>query len=496
MKLLTIGDSLSQGLMSGAAARTDLSFSTLIARAMGLNPGPANKPGIDYYYPEWRKGGLPANLEYILRKMNTCYGSDIRGLDWVTILHHINRVIDESEDYYEREEGRADNRYHGKVPSFHNISSWSFEIADSWLVTPELCFNEIEKRKKTDGRDGWMAIPNAAFYRTALKVLAPNLDSNYTQLDWLRYHASTEGIENLILWLGSNNVLKTVLKLKITATDNDPDRRPHQFSHRERKLKGWNLWHPEDFLAEYSEFIQRTHEILIHYNISKNWRVFVGNIPHTTIIPILKGIGPKIEIKNKGSYYKYYTFMPFNENFALKKKIYIPFHRALFLNDCIDDYNATIKNLISEKNKQLKSDSYAPLPTDRYHLVDMCDAFDQMDWHRNNGKPTYNFPPYFDNINPKVNTKFYDVDENGKMKDGGLFGLDGVHPSAIGHGIIAHEFIKVMKRAGAHFKRPLNWDDIFRSDSLYQRPVSIMKIMYSHETIAEFMIKIAQDYIE
>ncbi|HEY0658065.1 MAG TPA: hypothetical protein VGD05_06310, partial [Pyrinomonadaceae bacterium] len=36
MKLFTIGDSVSQGFMSLAAARTDNAYSTLIARQIGL----------------------------------------------------------------------------------------------------------------------------------------------------------------------------------------------------------------------------------------------------------------------------------------------------------------------------------------------------------------------------------------------------------------------------------------------------------------------------
>lgn len=35
LKLFTIGDSISQGFMSLAAARTDLSYSTIVAREMG-----------------------------------------------------------------------------------------------------------------------------------------------------------------------------------------------------------------------------------------------------------------------------------------------------------------------------------------------------------------------------------------------------------------------------------------------------------------------------
>ena len=39
MRLFTIGESVTQGFMSGAAAETRLSFSTLLAEAMGLTVG-------------------------------------------------------------------------------------------------------------------------------------------------------------------------------------------------------------------------------------------------------------------------------------------------------------------------------------------------------------------------------------------------------------------------------------------------------------------------
>src|SRR3712207_6958900 len=42
MKLFTIGDSISQGFMSGAAARTDLAYSTLDRKSTRLNSSHAN----------------------------------------------------------------------------------------------------------------------------------------------------------------------------------------------------------------------------------------------------------------------------------------------------------------------------------------------------------------------------------------------------------------------------------------------------------------------
>jgi hypothetical protein len=116
LKHFTIGDSVSQGFMSGAAARTDLSYSTLIAGSMGL--------GDEYRFPRWGADGLPLNLEKVCRALVENHGSNIWGPEWLT--------------------------------------------------------------------------------------------------------------ENLILWLGANNALGTILGLKIRYTPDDSDNRPHELTHEER----------------------------------------------------------------------------------------------------------------------------------------------------------------------------------------------------------------------------------------------------------------------
>ena len=52
MKLFVIGDSISQGFMSGAAARSDMAYSKWIAQKMGLEIGK------DFRYPDWLANGL------------------------------------------------------------------------------------------------------------------------------------------------------------------------------------------------------------------------------------------------------------------------------------------------------------------------------------------------------------------------------------------------------------------------------------------------------
>ena len=92
------------------------------------------------------------------------------------------------------------------------------------MVNAKVCYEEIEKASKKSKRDNFLGMANASFYRTALNVLNPSRDPEYdsfTQLDWLKYHHEKEGVENLVLWLGANNALATVLKLKIKQTPNN-----------------------------------------------------------------------------------------------------------------------------------------------------------------------------------------------------------------------------------------------------------------------------------
>ncbi len=71
-----------------------------------------------------------------------------------------------------------------------------------------------------------------------------------------------------------------------------------------------------------------------------------------------------------------------------------------------------------------------------------------------------------------MDTRFYHVDRAGRRRAGGIVSLDGVHPSVIGQGLLAHEFLKVMKEAGVPGADPdrLPWPRIVASDTLYQDP--------------------------
>lgn len=488
MKLFTIGDSISQGFMSLAAAHTDLSYSTLIAKKLGLE---IQK---DYRFADWNEG-IPIDVEAIMRRLNKRYGSNIGGLEWLTVAQTINDVIDLSEDYYERGNGNPDAKYgDGAIDFFHNVAVWGFELADAWQITPRFCKQEIQLSKGGLFSDGYLTGPDNPMYRTALKILNPGLDpqyNNFSQLSWLEKHAgSGDGVENTVLWLGANNALGTVTNLKINQTPNNPNQRPGSVSPIERlKVRNWNLWHPDDFKADYGELLDRV-DTIMKTNKAPNWRVFVATIPLVTIAPLAKGVGETTKIDNKGIYYKYYTYFPFEEDFAVKTGIHLTMQDALYIDDCIRAYNESIKELIDDLN--------AKYDKKRYHVVDICQAFEAMAYKRNDGQPTYDFPDYFDFTYPKVNTKYYHADTEGRLKQGGLITLDGVHPSAIGQGLLAYEFLKVMSAAnvtdtlGAVVADGFTndeWQIIFNNDTLYSQPITIMQEIYGKQELAEFIVK-------
>lgn len=481
MKLFTIGDSISQGFMSGAAARTDLSYSTLIAQQLGIK---------DYLYPKWQEGGMPLNLEDLFRELQNQYESSINTLEWISaITYTIPNFMNKVEKYYERGKGASNKKYDESDEYFHNVSVRGFNVSDSWLITPEYCKSEMAKKKT---KNGIYATVDQSFLRTALRVLNPQLlpeHDDKSQLDWLKFHSEREGVENVIVWLGANNALGTILDLNIQSTKGHGKittvASDNYVNNESNKV--YNLWHPKDFEADYKELLDRIDEILG----DKDTKVFLGTVPLVTIAPLAKGMGETYDVKviNQETgkeeiitYFKYYTYFPFDENFAFKTGINLSFTQVLYIDNCIREYNSIIKKLVSKRNPN------------RYFIVDYSAILDQMAFKRNGGVPTYDFPSYFKFQYPLPNTKYYHADKDGNLKQGGIFSLDGVHPSAIAHGLIAYETMKVMKNVGVNGVNPssIPWKNILATDSLYQQPIKVMHEIYDNTKLAELVLSIVK----
>lgn len=498
-KLFTIGDSISQGFMSGAAAKTDQSYSTLLARILNAQ---------NYNFPTWGKEGLPVNIETVFRRLEKRLETNISGpIEWITAVSIINQYLDEVEDFYERGDGSLEKSV-GPVP-YHNVAVRGFDVSNAWQLTPSVCKEQIEQSDKNG--DNRFGIVNKSLERTAYKVLGSGgLHNDFSQIDWLQHHHLIEGVENLVLWLGANNALGTVLNLKINQTSSDGtafDKGPDTISYETRVKNDWNLWHPEDFRTEYTYMLDKVISIMENNPNNTDYKVFIGTIPLVTICPLIKAVEKSgrndrkvmdwfVDKENPApmdvselkpgkedsvSYGKYYPYFLFEDNFDLTVN-HLNQNEVLHIDNCIRKYNRIIQELVADANKRVGSR--------RFYLVDIAHALSQMALKRNHYNPEYKFPEYFDYSYPKVDSRYYGVTREMEIKSGGLFSLDGVHPTAIGQGLIAYEFLKVMHKAGSFTGDPenaLDWKAIFKSDTLYQKPIGLLGEIYDNPDLKKWI---------
>ena len=98
-----------------------------------------------------------------------------------------------------------------------------------------------------------------------------------------------EGIETLIVWLGANNALRTVLHLKAKWSGQD---------YADLGKKGaYTVWHPAHFRAELAQVVAAVRQVRARH-------VLWATVPHVTIAPLAKGVGPRRE---DSRYYPYYV---------------------------------------------------------------------------------------------------------------------------------------------------------------------------------------------
>ncbi|WGF90041.1 hypothetical protein [Marinivivus vitaminiproducens] len=488
MKLFTIGDSISQGFMSLAAARSDLAFSTLIARSLGLEPGSDAYP-----VPSWGAGGLPLNVEVLLRRLEAEVGCDIEGL--VEILRSGSAIagfVDAVEDYYERGEGSLARPQAGATAFFPNVASAGLTVADAWKLTPGLCAGIIARDGGGRTDSPFFGLPSRPTERIAHAVLNPSRNPRFdgtSQLDWLRAHVEREGVENLILWLGSNNILGTIIRMRVHET---PESGPSPLTMGYEERSAFNFWRLEHFREEFAELIARVDAIL--QGNPRPCRVFVATIPPVTIAPLAKGIGGTVRVEDpfgvvtpSAVYFERYTYFPFDDDpDGVPDDLSLSLDDALRIDRTIAAYNRAIRHLVEERNRMDAGHA-------RYVVVDIAEHLLRLAYKRNGGRPTYRLPDglrrHVDRTGKPVDTRYYHADREGRLTAGGVFSLDGVHPGAIGHGLIAHEFLEVMRANGAEVVRELDWDAIVASDSLWQEPIGLISEIYERDELVELVIR-------
>ena len=298
-------------------------------------------------------------------------------------------------------------------------------------------------------------------YRTARQVLNPANEQQkgtWTQIDNLKAIHDTEGgVENLIIWMGANDCLGTVGKLHINEMPADCASRDPEQRHKR------NLTHPKIFKQDYVALVAK-----IKQATSPSTRVFVGTIPYVTIPPIATGIG---SLSPGSKYFEYYgRFFCSEDNFNHYLNSHLRGDKIQKIDNVIDEFNQIVREEVA-------------LAGNNWHIVDTGDILNNLAVKRNHyiDTPSQPLKDYYASLG-FIDHPLLQLDpipsvlslktENGIRTSGGLFSLDGMHPSTIGYGIVAEAFLIEMQKAGVAGANPihLDWTQIIDQDSLLQSP--------------------------
>ena len=462
-RLVVIGDSLSQGFQSGAIYNTDISYPAIIAEELGWFE--------HYRYPRYGgPGGLPLNIEYLLRDLERRYGEKLNAWELPGAIFHSRQLMDEIEDYWERGPGSGEPT----TSVIHDLSVYGWDLRDALDRTAATCRKALKEPKD----DALRQIVENDSARAALRVYPSaeerEHDTMFTAAQRLGEDTDDGqadcGIETLVIFLGANNALQTVTSLRVAWSDD---------GFRDLGRKGaYTVWRPTHFREELKEVVEAVRQIRARHVI---W----CTVPHVTIVPIARGLGDKMRPGSR--YFPYYT-RPWIETsrFDPRKDPGITGAQARAVDSAIDQYNVDIERTVAEARRgDLDGDDGRARD---WYLLDIAGLMDRLASRRYmddpNARPAwwspYPLPATLAGMAPPPDSRFLTGDGKGGRANGGLFSLDGVHPTTIGYGLIAQEMINIMRRAGVVFRHAdksprsdpvtVDFDRLLRRDTLVRKP--------------------------
>jgi lysophospholipase L1-like esterase len=450
--LVTIGDSLTHGLTSGAVFRTSLSWPAQVAAVLGIErfAVPSYGGPLD---------GLPLNIESLVRRLETKFGDDVNVLERVRMPLVLHRILDANEDYWERGDG-------SDAPAtevrYENVGIYGWDLRDALSYTAARAAARVSAGRDDDlfgvkpARDNDIA---------ALSVLAP-FGVDATQVDAVRRHGDDGGIGTLIVALGANNALDAVVSKRVVwsaAGFDDID-----------ENSPYNVWRPTHFAQEYAALVSELRTI-------RAQRVVLSTVPHVTIAPLARGVNPDDpgEKWRAGSrYFPYYTD-PWidDDDFRPSRHRHLTHQQARAIDSAIDQYNATIADAVAAARRDGRD----------WFVLDLCGLLDSVAYRRYEADPqaarVHDWVPY--ELPPPIadlDTRFFRSSPDGR-RQGGLFGLDGIHPTTSGYGIIAQEALDVLAVAGIP-STAVDFAAVLEADTLNSDPPALFDEVF--ELIAPF----------
>lgn len=455
-RLVTVGDSLTHGFQSGAIFRTEVSYPAIVAHELGCLE--------EFRFPRYGGfGGLPLNIEYVIRALEEHHGSMISWWELAPALFRLRSIMDRVEDHWERGAGSIMPNLAGIN---HNLGIYGWDLRDALSKTTRHCTEAIGR--PTDAL--LKQVVDNANERAALRVLVSATEDGQplspleAALKLGRDGTPPDGgpgIETLVVMLGANNALQTVTKLEVVWSG-------EHFKELDGK-SCYTVWRPSHFAEEFAEIVALLSDVRARH-------VILATVPHVTIAPIARGVEDKS--RKSSRYYPHYT-RPWitDEAFDPGRDPSITEQQARAIDCAIDQYNAEIVAAVRTARQAGKD----------WYLLDLAGLLDRLAFRRyiddEDARPDwwdpYVLPPELDRQVPKLDSRFFRSGPEGRT-EGGLFSLDGVHPTTITYGLIAQEIIAILSRAGVRFRHPggldrdapirVDFERLLRLDTLIADP--------------------------
>jgi hypothetical protein len=469
-RLVTIGDSLTQGFQSGAIFNTQLSYPALIAQTLGQT---------SFRYPAYGGpgNGLPLNIELLVRELERRFGDTLDWWEFAPGLIAVRDLLDRIEDYWERGEGSS--LPNSLSPINHNLAVYGWDLRNTLSRTADLCQDVIEAHPAKD--DFLNQIVEHANERAALRVLNSARDARGRSLSPLQAAAvfgsegtqetgTGDGIETLIVMIGANNALGSILTFNLVWSDVGYD----DMARNDR----YTVWRPIHFQAEWERVVTELKKVRARH-------VIICTVPHITIAPLARGVGSKVAVGSR--YFPYYTY-PWldNQSFDPQKAPCITGQEARAIDSAIDQYNQTMADSVRQARQEGRD----------WYLFELVALLDRVAFRRYLEDPSarpswweevggaYPLPPALQTLSPPPDSRFFESDRTGRIQ-GGIFSLDGIHPTTIAYGVIAQELIKIMQLAGVKFYQPdgktertgqvkIDFQQLIQRDTLISNPPKVL----------------------
>lgn len=439
--LVTVGDSLTHGMSSGAVFDTRLSWPAIVARSLRVN---LSMP--DYAGP---LGGIPFNIEGLLRGLQDEFGDRLSGLELLKLPLTLQRLADSNEDYWERGAGSL------PPPAVRhtNLGIYGWDVRDCLSYTAGLAATRLAGSPAHDDLLG--AIPSNDSDIAARSVLT-GCEPSAAQIDAAAWLGDNGGIGTLIVAHGSNNALRAVVDKQLNWSGTGYDTLDGKGS--------YNVWRPSHFALEYGTLVDRIRAISAQ-------RVVLATVPHVTVAPIANGVNPDRpgqKWREGSRYFPYYTDPWIAEaDFRPDKHRHLTHQQARAVDSAIDQYNATIAEAVRHARSEGR----------HWFLLDLSGVLDGLAQRRyvdddaaalRNGWQPHPVPAEMAGLD----TRFFRSDRTGRLS-GGLFGLDGVHPTTSGYAILAGAVLDVLKVAGLK-PDAIDYADLRGRDTLNTDPPALM----------------------